>query len=136
MGTRGRIGFKVRGQLYLGWLPCDTYPLGLGLKLVNEIKAAIAQHRFHEWTYLARVLEIIDDEDTSYRHESFEEIFTSGTFLLDEVSEFEYSYILDLDKYRFIFFDSHTTIRYSIFKLPNFFEYEEQKDSYEDEQFF
>ena len=97
--------------------------------------------RFHEWTYLARVLkiiEMIEDKDRNYRHDSFEEIFTSGTFVLDDCDDIEYVYILDLDKYRFIFCDGHKnlTMLYSIFKLPNFVEYEEQRDIDEDERFF
>lgn len=60
MGTRGLFGFTYKGRYYVAYNHWDSYPSGLGVAIVNQIKKAIAENRLEEWKTLLNNIKIID----------------------------------------------------------------------------
>ena len=63
MGTRGLVCFKYKGKYYCIYNHWDSYFEGLGLDLVNEIKAAIKDGTFDEWKNMLEKCKIIDENE-------------------------------------------------------------------------
>ena len=52
MGTRGLFGFYYKGKYYVVYNHYDSYPSGLGVLIVKELKRAIDEGRLEEWKSL------------------------------------------------------------------------------------
>ena len=64
MGTRGLFGFYYKGKYYVAYNHWDSYPSGLGVEIVNQIKTAIRENRLEEWKSLLDNIKIINWEVT------------------------------------------------------------------------
>ena len=60
MGTRGLFGFYYKGKYYVVYNHFDSYPSGLGVDIVNELKWAIKAGKLDEWIALLEKIKIID----------------------------------------------------------------------------
>lgn len=60
MGTRGLFGFYYKGKYYLAYNHWDSYPTGLGANIVEQIKEAIREGSFEQWTKLLDNIVIVD----------------------------------------------------------------------------
>jgi hypothetical protein len=49
MGTRGQIVYRHKGRYYVYYNHWDSYPNGLGLKLLDEIPRNVSKEEFEEW---------------------------------------------------------------------------------------
>ncbi len=62
MGTRGLFGFTYKGRYYVAYNHWDSYPSGLGVDIVNQIRKAIEENRLEEWKTLLEQIRVIDWE--------------------------------------------------------------------------
>ena len=61
MGTRGLFGFYHKGKYYMIYNHFDSYPEGLGLTLIEELKQAIKDGKIEEWIELLENLKVVDE---------------------------------------------------------------------------
>lgn len=137
MGTRGTFGFFYKGKYYVCYNQYDSYPEGLGVKLLLEILSA----DLDEWRHLLENIVIVDESvppsqaqiqllakytnlnvSTKSTNDwycllhktqgSFHHVLHSG-FMMNHADENgnpyheEYTYILNFDKGTFEFSDNH-----------------------------
>src|SRR5207302_9462696 len=60
MGTRGLYCFRYKGRLYRMFRRWDSYPSGLGVQLVEEIKEAIKNGTFEQWKVMLDKIKVVD----------------------------------------------------------------------------
>lgn len=60
MGTRGLFGFCYNGKYYLMYNHFDSYPYGLGYKLIKQIRTDITNGTFDSWQQKASMLQVVD----------------------------------------------------------------------------
>jgi hypothetical protein len=114
MGSRGFYGFRYKKKYYMIYNPYDSNFMGLGIKLLKEIREMIKNNKFEEWLHLFTNLEIIDKyivDKKRIEDSSFINVLHSGYICIerecfDKINyrfvDGEFFYILDFDKKRFI----------------------------------
>ena len=65
MGTRGLFGFVYKGRHYVIYNHLDSYPSGLGMKLIKETIKAFKKDRFLSWKKLLSQIKIVEERDPS-----------------------------------------------------------------------
>lgn len=63
MGTRGLYGVYYKGKYYIFYCHWDSYLDGLGVKIVEELKQAIAENRLDEWKNKIDLIKIINSDE-------------------------------------------------------------------------
>ena len=62
MGTRGLFGFYYKGNYYVVYNHLDSYPSGLGVNIVEEIKKEIENGNFNNWITIIGKIKVVDDQ--------------------------------------------------------------------------
>lgn len=122
MGTRGLFGFYYKKKYYFVYNHFDSYPKGLGNKLIKEIIDMIKNNEMEKWIEMLINIKVVFETDKSedwyYKlHEnqgSFKKTLESGYLLTDDSYKnkytndifIEYSYVLDFDHKIFRFFNN------------------------------
>jgi hypothetical protein len=77
MGTRGYKVYRHKGRYYVYYNRYDSYPDGLGLKLLHEIPRNVSKEEFEEWVrktreyvYSQRDSQVLNDPDNSAEYVS------------------------------------------------------------------
>ena len=63
MGTRGLFGFRYQGKYYLVYNGFDSYFKGLGQRLLDELRLAMALGQFDAWLERFKQLKIVTGDD-------------------------------------------------------------------------
>ncbi len=62
MGTRRLFGFYYKNKFYLVYNSYDSYPKGLGKKLVKEISKAIKDNKIEKWIQQLEKIKIVNPD--------------------------------------------------------------------------
>lgn len=61
MGTRGLFGFYYKGRFYVVYNHWDSYPSGLGIKVLNSIIKAIKDGTIQQWKEKVITIKEVDE---------------------------------------------------------------------------
>ncbi|KAG9228842.1 hypothetical protein BJ875DRAFT_489473 [Amylocarpus encephaloides] len=95
MGTRGLLGFTIKGVRHGQYNQYDCYPVGLGQRIVNFLLALTAQ----EIAEIAKLLEDIEASEKALpaiKKGDLKHLIEGVTFLHDSLFS-EWAYFIDLD---------------------------------------
>ena len=62
MGTRGLFGFYYKGKYYVVYNQFDSYPSGLGVDIVEQIKCAMETGVFLQWPTKLENIKVINPD--------------------------------------------------------------------------
>ncbi len=86
MGTRATYGFYYKGKYYMVWIQYDGYLNGLGIILITEIRAAIADGSFETWKDKLMELKIVTRESAPPTDEEYDKLRPYHHNLIDSDS--------------------------------------------------